>query len=102
LCSVLLTKYHSGDKIKNNEMAGNAARMGNKRSSYTVLVGKPVGRRPLGRPRFIWEDNIKIDLREVVWGNRLDRSGAEYGQVADSCEYGDEPSDSVKCGKFLG
>ena len=41
--------------------AGNVARMG-------ALVGKPEGGRPLGRPRHRWEDNIKVDLREVGWG----------------------------------
>ena len=35
------------------------------RNAYNVLVGKPVGKRPLGRPRRRWEDNIKMDLREV-------------------------------------
>ena len=44
--------------------------MGERRGAYSVLVGKPEGRRPLGRPRRRWEDNIKIDLREVVWGAR--------------------------------
>jgi hypothetical protein len=38
------------------------------RGAYRVLVGKPEGRRPLGRPRRRWEDNIKTDLREVGWG----------------------------------
>jgi hypothetical protein len=36
--------------------------------AYRALVGKPEGRRPFGRPRRRWEDNIKIDLREVGWG----------------------------------
>ena len=36
--------------------------------AYRVLVGKPEGRKPLGRPTRIWEDNIKIDLKEVGWG----------------------------------
>jgi hypothetical protein len=36
---------------------------------YRVLVGKPEGKRPLGRPRLRWEDNIKTDLQEVVFGN---------------------------------
>jgi hypothetical protein len=40
--------------------------MGASRDAYRVLVGKPEGRRPLGRPRRRWEDNIKMDLREVV------------------------------------
>jgi hypothetical protein len=39
--------------------------MGEKRSAYRLLVGKPEGRRPLGRPRRRWVDNIKIDLREI-------------------------------------
>ena len=41
------------------------ARMGERRGAYRVLVGKPEGKRPLGRPRRRWEDNIKIDLQEV-------------------------------------
>jgi len=41
------------------------ARMGEGRDVYRVLVGKPEGKRPLGRPRHRWEDNIKMDLREV-------------------------------------
>jgi hypothetical protein len=42
--------------------------MGERRGAYRALVGKPEGRRPLGRPRRRWEDNIKMDLREVAWG----------------------------------
>jgi hypothetical protein len=41
---------------------------GQKRNMYRVLVGKPEGKRPLGRPRRRWEDNIKMDLREIGWG----------------------------------
>jgi hypothetical protein len=41
--------------------------VGEKRGAYRILVGRPEGRRPLGRPRRRWEDNIKIDLREVGW-----------------------------------
>jgi hypothetical protein len=44
------------------------ARMGERRGAYRTLVGKPEGRRPLGRSRRRWEDNIKMDLREVGWG----------------------------------
>jgi hypothetical protein len=47
--------------------AGHVARMGAKRGAYRILVGRPEGRRPLGRPRRRWEDNIKMDLREVGW-----------------------------------
>jgi hypothetical protein len=42
--------------------------MGERRGAYRALVGKPEGRRPLGRHRSRWEDNIKMDLREVGWG----------------------------------
>jgi hypothetical protein len=41
--------------------------MGEKRNSYRTLVGKPEGKRPLGRPRRRWVDNIKMDLREIGW-----------------------------------
>jgi hypothetical protein len=41
--------------------------MGERKGAYRALVGKPEGRRPLGRPRRRWEDNIKMDLREVGW-----------------------------------
>jgi hypothetical protein len=41
--------------------------MGEKRGAHTILVGRPEGRRPLGRPRRRWEDNIKMDLQEVGW-----------------------------------
>jgi hypothetical protein len=39
--------------------------MGGKRNAYRILVGKPVGKRPLGRPRRRWVDNIEMDLREI-------------------------------------
>jgi len=44
---------------------GHVARMGERRGVYRVLVGKPEGKRPVGRPRRRWEDNIKMDLQEV-------------------------------------
>ena len=47
---------------------GHEARMGEKRGEYRVLVGKPEGKRPLGRPRSRWEDNMKMDLQEVGCG----------------------------------
>jgi len=55
------------DVIKSRTIrwAGHVARMGEKRGIYRVLVGKPEGKRPLGRPRRRWEDNIKMDLQEV-------------------------------------
>jgi hypothetical protein len=47
--------------------AGHVARMGEKRNEYRLLVGKPEGKRPLGRPRRRWVDNIRMDLGEVGW-----------------------------------
>jgi hypothetical protein len=44
--------------------------MGERRNVYRILVGKPEGRRPLGRKRSRWVDNIKMDLREVGWDGR--------------------------------
>jgi hypothetical protein len=45
------------------------ARMGEVRGAYSILVGRPEVRRPLGRPRRRWEDNIKMDLMEIGFGN---------------------------------
>jgi hypothetical protein len=55
-------------KSRRQRWAEHVARMGERRGAYKALVGKPEGRKPLGRPRCRWEDNIKMDLREVGWG----------------------------------
>ena len=52
-------------KSRRLRWAGHVERMEQSSNAYRVLVGKPEGKRPLGRPRRRWEDNIKIDLREV-------------------------------------
>jgi len=52
-------------KSRRIRWAGHVARMGERRGVYRDLVGKPEGRRPLGRPRRRWDDNIKMDLQEV-------------------------------------
>jgi hypothetical protein len=57
-----------GDQIKNTETGKAFSTYGEKRDAYRVLVRKPVERRPLGKPRPRWEDNIKMGLREVEWG----------------------------------
>jgi hypothetical protein len=55
--------------IKSRRMrwAGHVARMGEKRNVYMLLVGKPKGKRPLGKPRRRWADNIKMNLGEIRW-----------------------------------
>jgi hypothetical protein len=58
----------SGDQIEKNETGPHVACLGERRGVYKVLVGKPEGKRPLGRPRRRWEDNVKIDLQEVGRG----------------------------------
>jgi hypothetical protein len=75
-------KLHSGElrnlyftpnvitQIKSGRMkwGGHVARMGERQMCTRVLVGKPEGERPLGRPRRRWEDGIKMDRREIGWG----------------------------------
>ena len=89
--------------IKSRRMrwAGHVARVGERRVEYSVLVGKPEEKRPLGRPRRRWEDNIKVDLQEEGWGHGLDGAGSRWGQVAGTGECGNEPSCSLKCGEFI-
>jgi len=62
--------------IKSRRMrwGGHVARLGEERGVYRVLVGKPEGRRPLGRPRRRWVDNIRMGLQEVGCGY-MDRIG---------------------------
>jgi hypothetical protein len=64
--------------IKSRRMrcAGNVARMGGKRNAYMLLVGKPEEKRPLGRPRRRWVDNIKMDILELR--DRLGRCGLDW------------------------
>ncbi|KAJ4432165.1 hypothetical protein ANN_20781 [Periplaneta americana] len=57
-------------KSRRLRWAGHVARKGESRNAYRVLVGRPEGKRPLGRPRRRWEDNIKMDLREVGYDDR--------------------------------
>jgi hypothetical protein len=64
--------YSSSDIIRQIKSrmrwVGHVARMGEGTNVYRVLVGKPEGKRPLGRRRRRWEDGVKIDLRETDWG----------------------------------
>ena len=60
--------------IKSGRMrwAGHVGHVGESGGAYRVLVGKPEIKRPLGRPRRRWDDNIKMDLQEVGWGTWID------------------------------
>jgi len=59
-------------KSRRSRRAGHVAHVGEGRGAYRVLVGKPEGKSPLGRPRHKWEDNIKMDLQGVGCGG-MDR-----------------------------
>ena len=86
-------------KSRGMRWVGHVARMGEERGVYRVLLGKPEGKRQLGRPR----RNGYIILGRIcgMWVYGLDWAGPGYRQVADACECGNEPSGSVKCGEFL-
>jgi hypothetical protein len=56
-------------KARRMRWAGHVARLRGVRGAYNILVGRPEGRRPLGRPRRSWKDNIKMDLREIGLGD---------------------------------
>ena len=63
---------------------------------YRVLAWKPEGKRPLGRPRCSWEDNIKMDLQDVgVW------TRSSWLRIGTGGECGDKPLGSIKYGEFL-
>jgi hypothetical protein len=83
-------------------MGGACSTNGRGKDVYRVLVGKPEGKRTLGRPKLRWEDNIKIDLQEMgCGGHGLDRAGSVLGKMASTCEYGNELSGSIKFMKIL-
>ena len=68
-------------KSRRLRWAGHVERMEQSRNAYRVLVGKPEGKRPLGKPRRRWEDNIRMDLREV---------GCDPGEWIDLAEDRDQ------------
>jgi hypothetical protein len=83
-------------QIKSRKMrwAGHVARMGEERKVYKVLVGKPERKRPHGRLRRRWEDEIIMNLREIGWGGVSGFSWLRIRAGVGLCEYGDEPSGS--------
>ena len=78
------------------------ASMGEERVVHRVLVGKPEGKRPLGRPRRRWEDNIKMDLQEVGGGGgdwlELAQDRYRWRALVNTVM---RLSGSIKCGEFL-
>jgi hypothetical protein len=56
-------------KSRRMRWAGHVVRMGEKRNAFRLLVGNPEGKRPLGRPRRRWVNNIRMDLGKVGWGD---------------------------------
>ena len=122
-CIAFVTKYHF--KLHNEELndlyslpnivrvvksrrmrwAGHVVRMGEDRGVHRVLVGKPEGKRLLGRPRRRWEDNIKMDLQEVGGGRgdwmELAQDRDKWRVLVGTCGYGEELSGSINAGNFL-
>jgi hypothetical protein len=73
-----------------------------KRNTYMILVGKPEVKKPLGRPRRRWMDNMKMDLREGGWDvlDWIDMA-EDRDQWKALCEHGTEPSGYTKCWEVL-
>jgi hypothetical protein len=67
LGKILLPLCLRKGQVKEDEMGRLYGRNGEKRNAYRILVGNPEGKRPLGRRRCGWVDNIKMDLREIGW-----------------------------------
>jgi hypothetical protein len=80
--------------------ARHIASIRDRRGAYRVLVGKPEGKRPLGKPRHRQED-ITLDCQKVGWGAWTGFMWLRKGQVAGSCDGGSESSGSIKCREFL-
>ena len=72
--------------------------MGDRRGVYVGLAWKPEGKRPFGRPKGRWQYNVKMDFQEM---RREGNECIALVQVAGTCECGNEPSGSIKCGEFI-
>jgi hypothetical protein len=64
---VRFIKYYWGDQVKEDEMRRHVTRVGEIRNAYKIFVGKPEGKRPLGKPRRRWKNNNRMNLRERRW-----------------------------------
>jgi hypothetical protein len=88
-------------KSRKLRWAGHVAHLREMRSANKILVRKPEGKRPLGRPRCRWEDNMKMFISVNGFECGFNLSGSEYGQATSSCECGNKLSGSITCGEFL-
>jgi hypothetical protein len=82
-------------------MDGTFSTNGEIRNAFKILVGKPKGKRPLGRLRHRCYDNMIMDFKERQESCGMDSSGSAEGQVAGCYEHGNEPRGSTKGGEFL-
>jgi hypothetical protein len=88
-------------KLRRMKWTGHVARVGENRGAWRVLVWRPERKRILGRPRRRREDNIKTNLQEVGYGTCTGLIWLRIGTGGGSCECGNEPSGSIKCGECL-
>jgi hypothetical protein len=95
--SLTLREEHGLRVFENRVLRRIFGQMGEKRNAYRLLVGKPEGKRPLGRPSHKWVANIMMNLGEIGWGD-VDWIGVAQNRWVESpCECGNEPSGSIKC-----
>jgi len=81
---------------------GHVAYMGEMRNAYNILVGKPEGKRPLRRTGHRWENNIRMDIREIGWkGVGWMYLAQDRNQWQTPVECSNEPSGFIKGGEFL-
>jgi hypothetical protein len=93
ICTLRQVKFRITNSTR-MKWEGHVARMGEKRNACRILVGEPEGKRPLGRPRRKWVDNIKIDLREIRWG------GVDWIDLAAQLAASQEKLSSMKLGSY--
>jgi hypothetical protein len=75
--------------------------MGVERNAYRILLGKPGEKRPLGRPRCMWVDNVNMFLESRMRWHGMDSSGSGQGPVEDSFDHGNVPSGSIQFWEVL-
>ena len=90
--------YRSQIKSRNLRWADHVVRMEEVRSAFKIVTGKPTGKRPLGRPRRRWEDNIRKGLKENVSIREIGLIRLSIGLLESPCECGIEPPCSISHG----